>query len=551
MPLDIRFPPDGSGRMLVVEQRGRIRLVKNGVVVPTPFLDWRSKVSCCGERGLLGLAFPPGFVSKRHFYINYTDTQGTTIVSRLRISDNADVANPDSEEILLRVAQPFSNHNGGNLVFGPDGYLYIGLGDGGSGGDPQGNGQKTDALLGKMLRIDVESGQNPYAVPRDNPFVSNSSYRPEIWGTGLRNPWKYTFDKTTGDFWIADVGQNRAEEVNFVPASSRGGENYGWNRMEGLQCYPASANCDRTGLTMPILEYSRQQGQSVTGGYVYRGKRFPALVGFYLYGDFGSGNIWATQPLGTGWDNRLVLASGRSISTFGEDESGELYVADYGGDIYLLAAGPPAVSANGVVNAASFAEGISSGSLGSIFGSGITALPGIVEAATFPLPTELAGTSVTMNGTRVPIIAVASVSGQEQINFQIPYELAGASRATLIVSANGQSSAPVEVPIANVQPEIFTITRSGSDATIWATGLGPVSNSPATGRPAPSSPLATLSGTATVTIGGTPANVSFAGLAPNFAGLYQINIAVPAGASTGAPVIVAVSGASSRPSPLP
>jgi uncharacterized protein (TIGR03437 family) len=552
MPLDIRFPADGSGRMFVVEQSGRIRIVKNGAVLPAAFLDWRTKISCCGERGLLGLAFPPGFASKRYFYINYTEAQsGATVVSRLRLSSDADIANPNSEEVILRVAQPFSNHNGGNLAFGPDGYLYVGLGDGGSANDPQGNGQRTDALLGKMLRIDVESGQAPYAVPRDNPFVNNTGYRAEIWATGLRNPWRYTFDRETRDLWIADVGQNRAEEVNIQPASSRGGENYGWNRMEGMQCLQVNAGCDRAGLTLPILEYGRQLGSSVTGGYVYRGSRYPALRGFYLYGDFGSGNLWAVQPAGSSWDNRLVLASGRSISAFGEDESGELYLSHYGGEIYLIAAGPPVTTANGIVNAASFTAGISPGSLATIFGTGITALPGILEAGVFPLPTDLAGTSVTLNGIRVPVIAVAAVNGQEQINFQVPYELASASTATVIISANEQSSMPVQVPVVNAQPEIFAVTRNNAGATIWATGLGPVSNAPATGRPAMAAPLSMLTAPLTVTIGGASTTPTFAGLAPNFAGLYQINVPIPNGIAPGAPIVISTAGASSRPVALP
>ena len=359
--------------------------------------------------------------------------------------DNPDEADASSEEIILRVAQPYANHNGGNLVFGPDGYLYVGLGDGGSAGDPQNNAQRPDALLGKMLRIRVEPGQSTYGVPSDNPFVNNNSYRPEIWATGLRNPWRYSFDRETKDLWIADVGQGRAEEVNFQPAASKGGENYGWRRTEGLECYPPGSTCDRTGATLPILEYGRTLGQSVTGGFVYRGSRYPDLRGFYLYGDFGSGNLWAVQRQGSSWDNRLVLATGRQISTFGEDETGELYLADYRGDIYLIVAGQPVTSTGGVVNAASFGPGLSPGSLGTVFGRGLTALPGIVQAGLFPIPTELAGTSVKLNGIAAPVIAVANVDGQEQINFQAPYELAGAQSATLIVTANGRASSPVEV----------------------------------------------------------------------------------------------------------
>jgi uncharacterized protein (TIGR03437 family) len=556
MPLDIRFPPDRSGRMFVVEQRGRIRIVKNGVLADGPFLDWRSKVSCCGERGLLGLAFSPSFAKNGTFYINYTDTQGNTVVSRMRLAGNPDEADPNSEQAILRVTQPYANHNGGNLVFGPDGYLYIGLGDGGSAGDPQNNAQRPDALLGKLLRINVESsqvesGQATYSIPADNPFIGNSSYRPEIWATGLRNPWRYSFDRETKDLWIADVGQNRAEEVDFQPASSKGGENYGWRRTEGLECYPPGSTCDRAGITMPILEYGRTLGQSVTGGFVYRGSRYPALRGFYLYGDFGTGNLWAVQRQGSTWDNRLILATGRQISTFGEDEAGELYLADHRGDIYLIAAGPPVTSSAAVVNAASFEPGLSPGSLGTVFGRGITAFPGVIQAGLFPIPKDLAGTSLTLNGIAAPVIAVACVDGQEQINFQTPYELAGAANATLVVTANGQAGAPIEVPLTAVQPEIFAVTRSGMTITIWATGLGPLSNAPATGDRAPVSPLSTLVTPPVVTVGGQTAAVSFAGLAPGFAGLYQVNAALPAGASAGSSVVLSAGGATSKAFILP
>jgi len=468
----------------------------------------------------------------------------------MRVSSDPDRADPASEQVVLRVPQPFENHNGGNLLFGPDGYLYIGLGDGGSAGDPQNNAQRGDALLGKMLRINVE-GQTTYSVPPDNPFAGNSSYLPEVWATGLRNPWRYSFDRETKDFWIADVGQNRAEEVNFTSASSRGGENYGWRRLEGLECYPPGSSCDRNGVTMPILEYGRSLGQSVTGGFVYRGSRYPALRGFYLYADYVSGNLWAVQRQGSGWDNRLILRTGLLVSAFGEDEAGELYLADHNGTVHLIAAGPPVTSADAVVNAASFGRGISPGSLATVFGSGITAFPGILQAGTFPLPATLAGTSVTLNGIPAPIIGVAAVNGQEQINFQVPYEVSGAQTASLVISANGQSSTPVQVTIVNAQPEIFAITRRGNDGTVWATGLGPVSNAPATGRPATASPLSALVSTPMLTMGGAAAPVSFAGLAPSFAGLYQINASIPAGVAAGAPVVVTAGGASSRPFALP
>ncbi|MEJ7608877.1 MAG: PQQ-dependent sugar dehydrogenase, partial [Bryobacteraceae bacterium] len=207
LPVDVASPRDGSGRLFVVQQRGLIRVVKNGTILPDPFLDIRSSVSCCGERGLLGLAFPPGYADKRYFYINYTNLEGNSVIARVHLGAGAEVADPATTEILLTVAQPFANHNGGGLAFGPrDGFLYIGLGDGGSAGDPQNNAQRTDTLLGKMLRIDVESGIKPYSVPATNPFVNRSGYRPEIWATGLRNPWRYSFDRETGEMFIADVG---------------------------------------------------------------------------------------------------------------------------------------------------------------------------------------------------------------------------------------------------------------------------------------------------------------------------------------------------------
>ena len=278
---------DGSGRLFVVEQSGVIRVLRDSGVNPLPFLDIRGKIRSGGERGLLGLAFPPGFQEKQYFYLNYTNLAGDTVVARYRVTGDPDVADPTSETVVLTFNQPFGNHNGGQLRFGPDGYLYIGTGDGGSGFDPFNNGQTPGKLLGKMLRIDVESDLGQYQIPPDNPFLADAAFRPEIWGLGLRNPWRYSFDRDTGDLWIADVGQNRAEEIDFQPASSQGGENYGWSVMEGLRC--VNAGCSMAGLTLPVHEYSHTGGDcggSVTGGHVYRGNRSPGLRGTYIYGDF-------------------------------------------------------------------------------------------------------------------------------------------------------------------------------------------------------------------------------------------------------------------------
>lgn len=334
-PTDIQQPDDGSGRLFVVEQAGLIRVVRNGSVLAEPFLDIRDRVTRIGgigdERGLLGLAFPPDFARKQYLYVNYTDRAGDTAISRFRVSAaSRDRAEPGSEQVLLTVDQPFANHNGGQLAFGPDGYLYIGLGDGGSAGDPRGNGQNRRTLLGKMLRIDVEPDLGRYRVPASNPFANDPAYLPEIWALGLRNPWRFGFDPATGDLWIADVGQNRAEEINFQPASNRGGENYGWALMEGFQCF--APGCNAEGLFLPVHEYdTRRQGDvSVTGGYVYRGELSPALRGAYIYGDYASGRIWALRREGGKFANELLMDSPFSISTFGQDRTGEVYVADYG-----------------------------------------------------------------------------------------------------------------------------------------------------------------------------------------------------------------------------
>jgi glucose/arabinose dehydrogenase len=333
---DIQAAGDGSGRLFLVEQRGAIRILRAGALLPQFFLDIRSKVSTGGERGLLGLAFPPGFAQSQRFYVNYTDTRGDTVIAQYRLSTNPDQADPATEIVLLRVPQPFSNHNGGQLQFGPDGYLYIGMGDGGSGGDPQGNGQNLDTLLGKMLRVDVESTPGTLRIPPDNPFLAETSARPEIWARGLRNPWRFSFDRAAADLWIADVGQNIYEEINVQPAASRGGENYGWKIMEGRHCYDSST-CSTQGLTPPVIEYSHSLGCSVTGGYVYRGARFPGLWGNYLYGDYCSGVIWAARWNGAEYENRVFLESGFQLTTFGQDEAGEIYVNDtLTGRIYRL-----------------------------------------------------------------------------------------------------------------------------------------------------------------------------------------------------------------------
>jgi glucose/arabinose dehydrogenase len=350
-PVHVTHAGDGSGRLFVVEQGGRILQVSQGESIHPTFLDISDRVSCCGEQGLLSVAFPPGFADKNYFYVDYTDLSGGTVVSRFHMAPAGDVGDPSSEEVLLQIPQPFANHNGGQLAFGPDGYLYIGTGDGGSGGDPLNNGQNTSVLLGKILRIDVESGRQPYTIPRDNPFIVALEARDEIWAYGLRNPWRFSFDRVTGDLYVADVGQNRIEEVNFQPASSRGGENYGWKIMEGPECFGASS-CNQEGLVLPVAFYDHTQGCAVTGGHVYRGPTYPILQSVYLYGDFCSGVIWGLRRDGALWQSGPLLDSALLITSFGEDEAGEMYVLDLGqGNVYQVQAHSPLmpdVKANGL-----------------------------------------------------------------------------------------------------------------------------------------------------------------------------------------------------------
>lgn len=288
----------------------------------------------------ISVAFPPGFAAKQYFYVNDTNTSGNTVISRFSVSTNPDLANPNSEVTNLTVNQPEANHNGGHILFGPDGYLYVGMGDGGGGGNPSGNAQNPATLLGKILRIDVESGTTPYQIPSTNPYRGNSAYRGEIWALGMRNPWRLGFDKQTRDLYIADVGQNAYEEINYQPVGSRGGENYGWNRMEGAHCYN-STTCNQSGLTLPVTEYRTHVNGtcSVTGGTVYRGLSHPQLQGIYIYGDFCGGQLWGLRKVGSTWETRLLLDTPYSITSFGEDEAGNLYLVDYSGGIYLLKAG--------------------------------------------------------------------------------------------------------------------------------------------------------------------------------------------------------------------
>jgi len=332
-PLYLTAPP-GDQRLFVVEQPGRVRIVADGSLLATPFLDIRDRVLAGGERGLLSVAFHPRYGTNGYVYVDYTDASGDTRVERYRVSADPNVADKASAKLILSVDQPYANHNGGLVLFGPDGMLYIGLGDGGSGGDPHGFGQNRGVLLGKLLRIDVDRG-DPYAIPADNPFVGMSGVLGEIWAYGLRNPWRFAFDREAGLLYIADVGQNRREEVDVAPASA-GGLNYGWNVMEGDECYGAST-CDRSGLTLPVLTYGHSDGCSITGGFVYRGERMAALRGHYFYSDYCGGWVRSFRHDGGVTDERdWGIGDLGSIQSFGEDAAGELYLLSKNGHVYRL-----------------------------------------------------------------------------------------------------------------------------------------------------------------------------------------------------------------------
>ena len=339
-PVDLQDPADDSNRLFVVEQRGVISVFENnsGVADRSTFLDIQEQVDDRGnEEGLLGLAFHPDYESNGYFYVDYTTSSPPrTVVSRFSVSaDDSNQADPGSEQVILEVSQPYDNHNGGQIAFGPDGYLYIALGDGGAGGDPQNNGQDRSTLLGTILRIDVDTqeGDLNYGIPDENPFSGNTQgYREEIYAYGLRNPWRFSFDSETGQLWTGDVGQNMYEEVDLIES----GENYGWNIMEGFHCYNA-ATCDTTGRVLPEWEYGHgdEGGLSITGGFVYRGSAVPDLVGKYIYADYVSGRIWALNYVEDGENtNSLLLNSDLNISSFGTDRHDVLYMCAFDGKIY-------------------------------------------------------------------------------------------------------------------------------------------------------------------------------------------------------------------------
>jgi glucose/arabinose dehydrogenase len=341
-PAGITAANDGSGRLFVSERAGAVRIIgPGGSLRREPFVNLSDRISAGGERGLLGLAFHPEFQDNRRLFVHYSRAgDGATVISELRASADRSTADAGSERVLITVAQPFANHNGGQLAFGPDGYLYIGLGDGGGGGDPFGNAQNPNVLLGKILRIDVDGTAQgrAYALPRDNPFgqggADPGAGLPEIWAVGLRNPWRFSFDPEGGDLYIGDVGQGAWEEIDRQPGDSPGGENYGWNVMEGRHCF--QNDCDQTGYVKPIAEYGHDLGCSVTGGHVYRGTAQPTLRGVYVFADYCSGIVFTLQVDQGTITPKQVLASDLAVSSFGLDEDGEIYLADLRGGIYRV-----------------------------------------------------------------------------------------------------------------------------------------------------------------------------------------------------------------------
>lgn len=347
-PVFVTHAGDGSGRLFVVEQGGLVRVVRDGAVSRGDFLDVRDLITTGGERGLLGLAFAPDYATTGRFYINYTDLKGATVIARYVAADpGSDTPRLTGPAEALRIPQPYSNHNGGCIVFGPDGMLWVGMGDGGSGGDPQGHAQNPDSLLGKMLRLDV-SGAGRAKPASDNPGPARGAKLTDLaYQSGLRNPWRFSFDRSTGDLWISDVGQNAWEEINHIELEKAAGANFGWNLWEGTHSYPPDSSPSARGFVFPVLEYGRSEGKSVTGGYVYRGTRYPALDGVYLYADFVDGWVAGLRLDESGGgdpealrEERVLVRNAGRPSSFGEDEDGELYVVDHGGVIYVVTARP-------------------------------------------------------------------------------------------------------------------------------------------------------------------------------------------------------------------
>ena len=656
-PVDADEFPPGSGRFLITQQEGLIRVFNGQELLEAPFLDLSNRVSCCGELGLLNVALHPRFDSNGLLYVHYTDSNRHTTVSRFGVGDNPDVAEPESELILLTLPQEKANHKGGRLLFGADDYLYIGLGDGGFTEEAQNLG----SWYGSILRIDVDGG-DPYSVPATNPFVARPGAKAEIWAFGLRNPWSFTFDRLTGDMFIGDVGQVTVEELDFLPAGSGGGQNYGWRVMEGSLCFPEDRPCDPRPFVAPIFDYRHVPDDcaAVIAGHRYRGPSIPALQGTLIFADHcmgQRGQMFAGIQDGEDW----ILAGRRevpfNISAFTEDSDGEIYLIDHnrgeirrieadppvpelsrvspreavaGGQGFLLSilgsdfvptsrvtwdgaelstrfitnyhvqalispelvavrgsvqlnvanrlgggpAGPgisfrilespsqgPVINASGIVDAAGFIPGrpLAPGSIAAVFGADLALRTEFALAS--PLPGMLGGGSIIFGDLSAAPVYAASPA---QANVLIPWELAGQSETTALARVGSAVSSPLSLELTEFSPGIFAINQTGAGQgavliagsagqlaaptdlfssarparagewlVIFAAGLGPVSNQPATGDPSPASPLSRTRSTPAVLLGGVVAPVAFSGLAPGFVGLYQVNAQVPEDAVSG------------------
>jgi glucose/arabinose dehydrogenase len=447
--VDITHAGDGSDRLFLVRQDGAIFVLQQDRQESSVFMSIQGRVSTFGEeQGLLSITFAPDYGDSGYFYAWYTSLGGGMVLSRFQVSEDPNVGDPDSEEILLVVPQPFDNHNGGRLRFGPDGMLYLGLGDGGGGFDPGDNAQDGRTLLGKLIRIDVDPVHGTYANPPDNPFVGNGSVRDEIWALGLRNPWRISFDSQTGDLFIADVGQAQTEEVNVQPSSSTGGENYGWDIMEGSQC--VSGGCNTAGLTLPVAEYDHNLGCSITGGEVYRGGAYPNLNGIYLYGDFCSGRIWGLRRDGDGWTDSVLAETSHNIVTFGLDEDGNVYLSSQFAGVYLLSDGEPVQEGFGInagINDAWYSP-VTAGQ-----GFFIVALPDtkIVFLAWFTYDVERPPEDVT---------AILGEPGHRWLTAQGPYS---GDTATLDLYASSGGVFDSALPAVGPPVQVGTMTITWSD----------------------------------------------------------------------------------------
>jgi uncharacterized protein (TIGR03437 family) len=554
-PLYVTSARDGGNRLFIVEQPGRIKILAPGAAAPmqTPFLDIRGLVAFGGERGLLGLAFHPQYASNRRFFVDYTrKSDGATVVSEFKTSAGNPNLADTQERVIITIPQPYPNHNGGWIDFGPDGYLYIGMGDGGSANDPENRAQNKDELLGKILRLDVNTDTAPYVSPATNPFFGATTGRDEIYALGLRNPFRCSFDRGTGKLYAGDVGQGFIEEIDIITL----GGNYGWRVFEGSRCTNLGpATCTASNYIAPIAEYDHFTNSrcSITGGYVYRGTRNSLPVGSYVFGDYCSGEIFLLN----GGAPSALLDTSLLISSFGEDEAGEIYVVGLGGTVHRIASTTPAAAAP--VSAASYrGPQLAPESIAAVFGQNFSTTT-VIASGGPALPTALANASVNvMDSAGTSRLAPLFYVSPSQINFQIPPGTAAGNGTIAIANAN-VTIASGAINIVNTAPALFTANASGSGVL---TGLAlrikangsqtyeplvridaqnqivpiPIDLGPDLGASTDRVFLVAFGSgfrfrsslsAVSATIGGTSAHALFAGPQPNFVGLDQVNIQLP------------------------